>query len=524
MEFYVNAYSVPTICSPLSNQAVQLAVNNYPHLRGLELADIPSNSDNVEIDVLIGADYYWNFVTGAIKRGDRPGPVAMYTKMGWVLSGPVILSESQTNNDCSVQLNSTHILKVEADLVQMEKDEQFNMKEELKKFWDLESLGIRNDEISVYDKFTQSIQFDGRRYEAELPFKEEHPLLPDNQTPCVKRLNTLLTRLQGKHEILTEYDNIIKEQIKQGIVEPISDEGKESATPGIVHYLPHREVIRMDKETTKLRIVYDASAHSTGPSLNDCLYAGPSLSPLIFDILVRFRLNKIGMIADIEKAFLNISIKPEHRDYLRFLWVDDPFSDNAMLKHLRFTRVVFGVTSSPFILNATIRHHLNHYTETDPQFVKELLRSLYVDDYASGSNTSTSAFNLARKIKSTLTQGGFNMRKWMSNSKELMEMLEESEEFPEVTPTSDHQNLVVEEDQGYIQYQLPKVSATTPRVLGQIWEQDKDEFKYDLTKPLLNYDENMTPTKRTVLSITAKFYDPLGLIAPIILLFKLMFQ
>ncbi|KAK3703030.1 hypothetical protein QZH41_006695 [Actinostola sp. cb2023] len=226
MEFYVNAYSVPTICSPLSNQAVQLAVNNYPHLRGLELADIPSNSDNVEIDVLIGADYYWNFVTGAIKRGDRPGPVAMYTKMGWVLSGPVILSESQTNNDCSVQLNSTHILKVEADLVQMEKDEQFNMKEELKKFWDLESLGIRNDEISVYDKFTQSIQFDGRRYEAELPFKEEHPLLPDNQTPCVKRLNTLLTRLQGKHEILTEYDNIIKEQIKQGIVEPYQTKEK----------------------------------------------------------------------------------------------------------------------------------------------------------------------------------------------------------------------------------------------------------------------------------------------------------
>ena len=100
----------------------------------------------------------------------------------------------------------------------------------------------------------------------------------------------------------------------------------------------------MDKETTKLRIVYDASADSNGPSLNGCLLSGPSLSPLIFDILIRFRLNSIGMTADIEKAFLNISINPEHRYYLRFLWVDDPFSETPTVQQMRFNRVVFVVT------------------------------------------------------------------------------------------------------------------------------------------------------------------------------------
>ena len=95
---------------------------------------------------------------------------------------------------------------------------QVNMHEELRKFWDLESLGIANDEVSVYDKFTQSIQFKENRYEAELPFKEEHPLLPDNYSVCISRLNNLLARLRGKPKVLKEYNRIIEEQLKQGVV------------------------------------------------------------------------------------------------------------------------------------------------------------------------------------------------------------------------------------------------------------------------------------------------------------------
>ena len=99
------------------------------------------------------------------------------------------------------------------------------------------------------------------------------------------------------------------------------DVKKDSPGVGKVHYLPHRPVIKSDRETTKIRIVFDASAHVNGePCLNDILDPEPSLIPLIFDILLRFRSGKIGLVADMKQAFLQINIAEEHRDYLRFIW------------------------------------------------------------------------------------------------------------------------------------------------------------------------------------------------------------
>ena len=89
-----------------------------------------------------------------------------------------------------------------------------------------------------------------------------------------------------------------------------------------VHYFPHHAVIRYDKETTKLRVVYDASVKSMGPSLNDYLYVGPKFNQHIMDILLRFRLHRCAFVADIEKAFL-IAVAEQDRDASIFLWVDD---------------------------------------------------------------------------------------------------------------------------------------------------------------------------------------------------------
>ncbi|XP_015760096.1 PREDICTED: uncharacterized protein LOC107339340 [Acropora digitifera] len=141
--------------------------------------------------------------------------------------------------------------------------------------------------------------------------------------------------------------------------------------PGDVHYLPHRTVVR---------VVYDASSKMFGPSLNDCLHIGPFLNPLLFNILLRFRVNEVALIADIEKAFLITVIDPEHRNFVRFLWVKDPNKENLEDMEVRFACVVFGVNSSPFILNATIRHHLNTCLPVDSTLARELLKSLYVDD------------------------------------------------------------------------------------------------------------------------------------------------
>ena len=180
-------------------------------------------------------------------------------------------------------------------------------------------------------------------------------MLPDNHTGSVKRLSSLISRLKTNPNLLQEHDNIMHDQKKSGVVEPAN---YVLVPVRNVHYLPHRDVVREDENTTKVRVVYDVSAKGLGTSLNDCLHTGPSLNTLIFDILIRFRVHKVAMIADVEKAFLNVAISSEHRDYLRFFWIDDIHEANPNIITLRFARLVFGLTCSPAILSDVLHHHL----------------------------------------------------------------------------------------------------------------------------------------------------------------------
>ena len=88
--------------------------------------------------------------------------------------------------------------------------------------------------------------------------------------------------------------------------------------------------------------------------MNECLHAGPPLSQLIFDIMLRFRSHRVALVGDIEKAFLMVHIAEEDRDVLRFLWVKDIDKAEPEVVVLRFSRVEFGLSSSPFLLNATV--------------------------------------------------------------------------------------------------------------------------------------------------------------------------
>ena len=134
-------------------------------------------------------------------------------------------------------------------------------------------------------------------------------------------MESLLKRLREDPKTLKEYDNIIHEQLDRGIIERVDPTSTGEGSR--IHYLPHHAIIRRDKKTTKMWIVYDASAKSDGPSLNDCLYSGPSLAENIVDILLRFRCHPTALVGDIEKAFLMINVAAVDRDVLRFLWVDD---------------------------------------------------------------------------------------------------------------------------------------------------------------------------------------------------------
>ena len=140
---------------------------------------------------------------------------------------------------------------------------------------------------------------------------------------------------------------------------------------GRVHYLPHHAMVQQDKQTTKLRVVYDASAKTDGPSLNDCLYTGPNFRQSNLDILLRFRLHKVALIGDMEKAFLMVSVADCDRGVLWFLWVKYVNEPQPETMIMRFARVVFGVSASPFLLNATIDHHIKKYDSVDKPFVKK---------------------------------------------------------------------------------------------------------------------------------------------------------
>ena len=126
---------------------------------------------------------------------------------------------------------------------------------------------------------------------------------------------------------MREYDSTIKDQLERGTIEAVVENGPKLAQ---VHYLPHA-VVRRDKSTTTLHIVYDASAKSEGPSLNDCLHKGPKFNQLILDLLLRFRSYKVALTADVEKAFM-IAVENRDRDVLCFLWVDVVSKDEPEIR------------------------------------------------------------------------------------------------------------------------------------------------------------------------------------------------
>lgn len=191
-------------------------------------------------------------------------------------------------------------------------------------------------------------------YEVRLPWIDEHPALPINYAVAKKRLESTVRKIKSQN-LFEAYDLVFKEWIEEGIIEEVQLEEKKG------HYLPHRPVVKESSLTTKIRPVFDASAGGkNAPSLNQCLEKGLNLIEQIPSILLKFRVYRIGVVSDIRKAFLQISIHEEDRDFLRFLWLDWRGSEIVY----RHRRVVFGLTSSPFLLGATIEHHLSEKLKT----------------------------------------------------------------------------------------------------------------------------------------------------------------
>ena len=130
-----------------------------------------------------------------------------------------------------------------------------------------------------------------------MPWKDQHPFLYDNFILAKKRLESLLKRLRQNSALLKQYSEIIHEQLKNNIVEEVTDN---LPSIGKTNYMPHQAVIREDRTTSQFRIVSNASSKLKGPSLNNHSEAGESKYTDLFRTLIRFRLHNI---AGIEKAF-----------------------------------------------------------------------------------------------------------------------------------------------------------------------------------------------------------------------------
>ncbi|XP_065665735.1 uncharacterized protein LOC136087157 [Hydra vulgaris] len=461
---YMEALCIPFICSPLKNPNFNLLQQKYVYLKGIPLAKSYPLKNNESVDILVGLDCYYSIITGKIIRGCNNGPVALESILGWIVCGP---------SDIGVRENF-----IQTNLVSTSQSDDDVLRLELRKFWQSESSDFQEQD-NFYQQFKNDITFNGERYVTKLPLKPNCEFLPDNYN-------------------ISLYYNY------QRVYDP--------GEPGKVHYLPHRAVLRDDKETTKLRVVFDGSAKEGGPSINESLYTGPCLLTCIYSTLLRFRMFKIGLISDIRQAFLNVDICNEYKDLLRFLWYADK---NNMLIIYRFLRVVFGITSSPFLLNTTIIKHMENHSDTFKEFTKKFLRDLYVDDSTVGVNTVSEGIQFYNFIKEAMKKGGFNLRKWFSNSPELSRYIADKEK----------EKALLNEEDSYAKFELNRsndMEVNCVKVLGLLWNGKSDEFHFNFSA---NVQEalNLPFTKRNLLSV-AKFYDPLGLISLIVVVTKLLFQ
>ena len=223
-----------------------------------------------------------------------------------------------------------------AHVLQFDSQEEESLNDILQAFWELESMGVSSPRQPVQQEFKESITFRNGRYEACLPWKKSHPLIPDNYEHCKRCLPGLLRRLKPTPD-LREYDPVIQKQLDLGIIKPVLD--SDFGALGKVHYLPHHPVIKRGQDTTRVRVVYDASSKAKDGdiSLNECLFTAPNFNQQILAILLRFRSYPVAVTADTEKAFLMIAVSESDQDSLRFLWVDNIDNHEPVIRACRFS-------------------------------------------------------------------------------------------------------------------------------------------------------------------------------------------
>ena len=250
----------------------------------------------------------------------------------------------------------------------------------------------------------------------------------------------------------------------------------------------------------KLRVVYDCAAVYKGTSLNQQLLQGPDLTNQLQGVLLRWRREPVAVTADIEAMFYQVKVAPEDCDMLRFLWWPGGQITNEIQEY-RMKVHVFGAVSSPSCANFALRQVAEECEPTKPKVANVIRKAFYVDDMLQSFSSESEAVAVSTETKETLQAGGFNLTKWLSNSRQVIQSM----------PKDDRAKEIKDLDLG---------SDTLPsgKVLGVQWDVEDDKLSFS------HKDVEGPPTRRNILSIVSSLYDPLGMVAPFTLKAKLILQ
>ncbi|XP_050297248.1 uncharacterized protein LOC126736761 [Anthonomus grandis grandis] len=377
-----------------------------------------------------------------------------------------------------------------------------NLENILTKFWSIEEIPQKSilspeDKLAedIFEKTTKIL--DDGSYQIDFPFKspDEHLKLGDSFKIAQKRFLTLENRFKSNPDLFHEYKQFIDEYVELGHAKyvPLTLYNK---TGHLKYFIPHLCVIRDSAITTKLRVVFDASAKtSSGFALNNVTLKGYQVQPELFDILCRFRVFKYTLTSDIMKMYRMIKTNPAHNFLQNILWRENPNED---LKCIELQTVTYGTNFAPFIATRVLKDVALKNIDKYPLAANALLKQCYMDDIIGGCDKIEDLFDLNAQLNSLLNSAGFTLHKFNSNSHNLLEYLKKS-------PS--------------LEYDL-NLDKSPSKILGLKWQPTDDCLK--ISVPEITPCD--FPTKRIILSTLAQCFDPLGLVNPIIVKGKILMQ
>ena len=468
-----NVYTKDSINISKELMPTQDDIKKWPHLKDIAIPQVHADS---QVEMLIGNNNPEVYKPLDTMTGQEYTPHATKYKIGWVVWG---LIREHGNNKLSVNKVSVEAM----DKIDLLVRESINMDFP-------EKLVDDKKEYSIQDKLfmkktNESIQWKDGNYEISLPFQSENIKIPNNVAYVRKRLNSLKDKLNKNVEFKNDYIKFMTKLLDQGFVEQVLDKDV-NKNDGYVWYIPHHGVRHPRKH--KLRVVFDCSSKYLGISLNDMLLQGPNMINNLQHVLLRFRQEPVAFMGDVQNMFYQVKVPVKQRDFVRFFWWPGG-NVNMEPKVYRMTVHLFGAVSSPACANVALRQVvLDNQGSYNDKILKCITQHMYVDDCLVSTPTPQEAIDLIAGIKDLCNKGGFHLKDWVSNSKDVMES-------------------IPEQDRAQVYEQNLDIHSEVNRALGIVWSviNDTFEFKVNIDEAVIN--------RRGILRIVSSLYDPLGLVA-----------